>query len=69
MPSFLTFRRRDPWWGQEGPAARRRHRYERFVSTTAFIASVFALGGAAMVWSIHLGFAAMLGFRMTLALS
>jgi len=67
MPS-LALRRRDPWWGQEGPAARRRHRYERFVSTTAFIASVFALGGAAMVWSIHLGFAAMLGVRMTLAL-
>jgi hypothetical protein len=68
MPSIVAFRRRDPWWGQEGPAARRRHRYERFVSTTAFIASVFALGGAAMVWSIHLGFAAMLGVRMTLAL-
>jgi hypothetical protein len=68
MGSILAFRRRDPWWGQEGPAARRRHRYERFVSTTAFVASVFALGGAAMVWSIHLGFAAMLGLRMTLAL-
>jgi hypothetical protein len=68
MQSILAFRRRDPWWGQEGPAARRRHRYERFVTTTAFIASVFALGGAAMVWSIHLGFAAMLGVRMTLAL-
>jgi len=68
MPGIVAFRRRDPWWGQEGPAARRRHRYERFVSTTAFIASVFALGGAAMVWSIHLGFAAMLGVRMTLAL-
>jgi hypothetical protein len=68
MPSILAFRRRDPWWGQEGPAARRRHRYERFVSTTAFIASVFALGGAAMAWSIQLGFAAMLGVRMTLAL-
>jgi hypothetical protein len=29
---------------------------------------VLALGGAAMVWSIQLGFAAMLGFRVTLAL-
>lgn len=67
MPVFLTFRRRDPWWGQEGPAARRRRRYERFVSTTAFIASLFAIGGAAMVWSIQLGIAAMLGIRMTLA--
>ena len=68
MPSILAFRRRDPWWGQEGPAARRRRRYERFVSTTAFVASVLALGGAAMVWSIQLGFAVMLGFRVTLAL-
>ena len=45
MPT-LAFRRRDPWWGLEGPAARRRHRYERFVSTTAFLASLVALGGA-----------------------
>ena len=45
MPT-LALRRRDPWWGLEGPAARRRHRYERFVSTTAFLASLVALGGA-----------------------
>ena len=68
MPSILAFRRRDPWWGQEGQAARRRHRYERFVSATAFVASLCALGGAAMVWSIQLGFAAMLGFKVTLVL-
>ena len=61
MPTILAFRRRDPWWDQEGPAARRKHRYERFVSTTAFFASVLALAGAAWVWAIHLGFAAMLG--------
>lgn len=68
MPT-LTLRRRDPWWGLEGPAARRRHRYERFVSTTAFLASLVALGGAGLAWSIQLGFAAMLGLRLTLALS
>jgi hypothetical protein len=67
MPT-LTLRRRDPWWGLEGPAARRRHRYERFVSTTAFLASLIALGGAALAWSIQLGFAAMVGLRLTLAL-
>jgi hypothetical protein len=67
MPT-LTLRRRDPWWGQEGPAARRRHRYEQFVSTTAFLASLVALGGAALAWSIQLGFAAMVGLRLTLAL-
>jgi hypothetical protein len=68
MPSILAFRRRDPWWGQEGPAARRKHRYERFISTTAFLASLAALLGAGAVWAIHLGFAAMLGVRMTLAI-
>ena len=68
MPSILALRRRDPWWDQEGPAARRKHRYEQFVSTTAFVASLFALGGAAWVWAVHLGFAAMLGVRMTLAI-
>jgi hypothetical protein len=67
MPS-LSLRRRDPWWDQEGPAARRRHRYERFVSRTAFVASLAALLGAAAVWAIHLGFAAMLGVRVTLAI-
>ena len=65
MPT-LAFRRRDPWWGQEGPAARRRHRYEQFVSTTAFISSVLALAGAAFAWSVHLGFAAMLGLNVRL---
>jgi len=67
MPT-LTLRRRDPWWGLEGPAARRRYRYERFVSTTAFLASLLALGGAALAWAIQLGFAQMVGVPLTLAL-
>lgn len=67
MPT-LAFRRRDPWWGQEGPAARRRHQRERIVSRLAFVASLAAIGGAGIVWAIHLGFAAMLGFRVTLAI-
>jgi len=66
MPS-LTLRRRDPWWGLEGPAARRRYRYQRFVSTTAFLASLVALGGAAVAWAIQIGVAAMLGLHLTLA--
>lgn len=65
MPT-LAFRRRDPWWGQEGPAARRRRLYQRFVSTTAFLASVAAILGAGAIWSIHLGFAAMLGIQVRL---
>ena len=67
MPA-LTLRRRDPWWGQEGPAAKRRYRYQRFISTTAFLASVLALGGAGVAWAIQLGLAAMLGFHMSLAI-
>lgn len=67
MPT-LTLRRRDPWWGLEGAAARRRHRYERFVSATAFLASLVAIGGAGIAWAIQLGFAAMLGFNLTLGL-
>ena len=67
MPT-LTLRRRDPWWGLEGPAAKRRHRYERFISTTAFMASIVAIGGAALAWSIQLGFASMVGIRLTLGL-
>ena len=68
MSTFLALRRRDPWWDMEGPAARRHHRYERFVSMTAFVASLAALGGAGMAWSIHLGFAAMLGVHLRLVI-
>jgi hypothetical protein len=67
MP-ILAFRRRDPWWGLEGPAARRRRRYHRFMSTAAFVASLVALAGAGAIWAIHLGFAAQLGIRLTLAI-
>jgi hypothetical protein len=67
MPT-LALRRRDPWWGLEGPAARRRHRRERVVSFLAFVAALAAIGGAGIVWAIQLGFAAMLGFRLTLAI-
>jgi len=67
MPT-LTLRRRDPWWGLEGPAAKRRRYYHRFVSTTAFLASLVALGGAGVAWAIQLGLAAMLGFHLSLAI-
>ena len=53
MPA-LAFRRRDPWWDVEGPSARRRHRYERFVSRTAFVAALAALGAAGSAWAIQL---------------
>jgi hypothetical protein len=67
MPT-LTFRRRDPWWGLEGASARRRRRRDRVVSSVAFVASIMAIAGAGMVWSIQLGFAAMLGFNVHLVI-
>ncbi|HXG25972.1 MAG TPA: hypothetical protein VNL94_03855 [Candidatus Binatia bacterium] len=60
MPT-LAFRRHDPWWDMEGPAARRRHRYQRFVSFLAFVFSLTALLGTGALWAIRLGFAGMLG--------
>jgi len=67
MPT-LAFRRRDPWWGLEGPSARRRHRRERILSSVAFVSSLAAIAGAGVVWAIHLGFAAMLGFNVHLVI-
>ncbi len=67
MPT-LTLRRRDPWWGLEGPAAKRRRYYHKFVSMTAFLASLVALGGAGFAWAIQLGIAAMLGIHLALAI-
>jgi len=67
MPT-LTLRRRDPWWGLEGPAAKRRYRYQRFISTTAFLASIVAIGGAVVVWAVQIGVAAMLGLHLTLGI-
>ena len=67
MP-ILALRRRDPWWGLEGPAARRRHRRERFTSFLAFATSLVAIAGAGVAWVIQIGLAAMLGFRVTLGL-
>jgi hypothetical protein len=66
MPGVLGFRRRDPWWGLEGPAARRRHRYQRIVNAAAFLSSLAAVGGAGFAWSIQLGFAAMVGLHLHL---
>ena len=67
MP-ILALRRRDPWWGLEGPAARRRHRYERFVSFVAFMASLIAIAGAGMAWAIQIGLASQLGFGLRIGL-
>lgn len=67
MPT-LAFRRRDPWWDVEGPAARRRHRYQQIVSSLAFLFSLTALLGTGALWAIHLGFASMLGIDVPFAI-
>lgn len=63
----LAFRRHDPWWGVDGPAARRRYRYQRFVSFLAFMFSITALFGTGALWAIHLGFAGMVGIQVPFA--
>lgn len=68
MPFILALRRRDPWWGLEGPAARRRHQRERIMSFLAFVSAILAIAGAGAAWSIHLGFADMLGFHLHLVI-
>lgn len=66
--SILAFRRRDPWWAMDGPAARRARRRKQLVSLVAFVVSVAAVGGAAMAWAIQLGLAGSLGIPLHLAL-
>ncbi len=66
MPSFSLFKRRDPWWEADGPAARREHRRRRLMADLAFAASLAAVAAAAFAWSIELGLASMAGIRVTL---
>ena len=60
----LAFRRHDPWWDVDGSAARRRYRYNRFVSSVAFLSAIAALLGSGALWAIHLGFASILGISV-----
>ena len=68
MSTLSLFRRRDPFWEMDGPAARARRRRDRFVSSVAFVAAVAAVAGAAFAWSIQLEFAALLGLHSTLGI-
>jgi hypothetical protein len=60
------FRRRDPWWEADGPAARREQRLRRARSGLAFVAALTAVAAAAFAWTIELGVAAALGIRLSL---
>ncbi len=64
--SFTLFRRRDPFWEIDGPAARAKRRRDRIVSTMAFVASLAAVAGAAFAWWVQVGVTAFLHSRLGL---
>ena len=68
MSTLSLFRRRDPFWEMDGPAARAKRRRDRFVSSVAFVAAVAAVAGAAFAWSIQLGIAALMGLHTSLGI-
>lgn len=59
----MTFRRRDAWWEMDGKAARGERRRQRFVATVAFLTATAATAGAATMWWMHVGAAAVLHAR------
>ena len=66
MSARSSFRRRDPFWEVDGPAARLAARKRRARGALAFGASLVAVAAAAFAWTIELGLAAALGIRLTL---
>ena len=68
VSSLSLFRRRDPWWEMDGPAARAARRRHRFVSLLAFVAAMGAIVSAAVAWAIQLGIAGAFGFHAALGL-
>jgi len=64
MSTFALFRRRDPWWEMDGPAARAKRRRDKFVSAIAFVAAVTAVVGAAFAWSVQIGLGTLLHSRL-----
>lgn len=57
MPRFQSSDRHDPWWDLDGPTARRERQRQRLVTGLAFLASLGALVGAAVIWAVRLGLA------------
>jgi hypothetical protein len=68
MSTLSLFRRRDPWWELDGPAARRARRRRLLVSSIAFLTAASAVAAAAFAWSVQLGVAAALGVHAALPL-
>ena len=55
VPRFSSSDNHDPWWDLDGPTARRERQRERVVTILAFLASLAAFLGAALVWAVRLG--------------
>lgn len=63
MPRFSSHDNHDPWWDLDGPTARRERQRQRVLSSVAFVASLGAFVGAALVWAVRLGVARAAGFN------
>ncbi len=68
MSARSLFRRRDPDWEIDGPAARREQRIHSMRGGIAFTAALAAVAAAAFAWSVELGIAAALGIHASLPL-
>ena len=66
MSTLSLFRRRDPWWEMDGPAARAKRRRERSSRASRSSPPIAAVVGAAFAWSIQVGLAAFLHARLGL---
>jgi hypothetical protein len=60
---MMMFRRRDAWWEMDGKAARSKRRQHRFVASLAFMSAIAATAGAATLWWMQMGVAALLHAR------
>ena len=67
MSARSPFRRRDPYWEVDGPAARGEQRRVRARATVAFAVALAAVAAAAFAWCVELGLAASLGIPLALA--
>ena len=61
---MTMFRRRDAWWEMDGKAARSERRRHKFVASFAFVTAIAATAGAATMWWLQLGIAAILHARL-----
>jgi hypothetical protein len=57
VPRFTSTDRHDPWWDLDGPTAQRERQRERLVTGLAFVVSLGAVLGAALIWAVRLGIA------------